>query len=79
MWICQKRKCSKHVLIDTWWNVNADKSPLAMASVTVLIDTWWNVNKFVYYKLCNTRFVLIDTWWNVNFYGRVDIISAYRF
>ena len=45
------------VLIDTWWNVNADKSPLAMASVTVLIDTWWNVN----------------------FYGRVDIISAYRF
>ena len=59
--------------------MNADKSPLAMASVTVLIDTWWNVNKFVYYKLCNTRFVLIDTWWNVNFYGRVDIISAYRF
>ena len=46
--------------------MNADKSPLAMASVTVLIDTWWNVNKFVYYKLCNTRFVLIDTWWNVN-------------
>ena len=22
--------------------------------------------------------VLIDTWWNVNYFGRVDVVTAYR-
>ena len=32
------------VLIDTWWNVNADSSSLRVKDKVVLIDTWWNVN-----------------------------------
>ena len=30
----EKDTDAKKVLIDTWWNVNADKSPFAIASVT---------------------------------------------
>ena len=32
------------VLIDTWWNVNAEKLNKALHISPVLIDTWWNVN-----------------------------------
>ena len=32
------------VLIDTWWNVNADLKYTGVKSEKVLIDTWWNVN-----------------------------------
>ena len=34
-----------HVLIDTWWNVNAVACHSAFAMSAVLIDTWWNVNE----------------------------------
>ena len=32
------------VLIDTWWNVNADRRKQKIKRNIVLIDTWWNVN-----------------------------------
>ena len=32
------------VLIDTWWNVNAEDCHTLILTDTVLIDTWWNVN-----------------------------------
>ena len=32
------------VLIDTWWNVNANATEILEENITVLIDTWWNVN-----------------------------------
>ena len=34
----------KSVLIDTWWNVNAEDCHTLILTDTVLIDTWWNVN-----------------------------------
>ena len=34
------------VLIDTWWNVNADDVSFVIRKEGVLIDTWWNVNSF---------------------------------
>ena len=54
------------VLIDTWWNVNTDKSEFYRGRLLVLIDTWWNVNTIC--TKCNGSHahVLIDTWWNVN-------------
>ena len=36
------------------------------------------MNKVVRFEISAGRFVLIDTWWNVNYFGRVDIITAYR-
>ena len=35
------------VLIDTWWNVNAEECHTLILTDTVLIDTWWNVNKLM--------------------------------
>ena len=35
------------LLIDTWWNVNANPRILPFCIVCVLIDTWWNVNTFL--------------------------------
>ena len=32
------------VLIDTWWNVNAEYIVVGQSVIKVLIDTWWNVN-----------------------------------
>ena len=32
------------VLIDTWWNVNAEPKGFRAWADKVLIDTWWNVN-----------------------------------
>ena len=32
------------VLIDTWWNVNAERRSMYPRTFAVLIDTWWNVN-----------------------------------
>ena len=34
------------VLIDTWWNVNANPCLTVKSVTSVLIDTWWNVNQF---------------------------------
>ena len=34
------------VLIDTWWNVNADDVSFVIRKEGVLIDTWLNVNSF---------------------------------
>ena len=33
-----------YVLIDTWWNVNANALRFFGYNDRVLIDTWWNVN-----------------------------------
>ena len=35
---------SRHVLIDTWWNVNEKFVQWWDDEEVVLIDTWWNVN-----------------------------------
>ena len=32
------------VLIDTWWNVNSNKTASEEYYIMVLIGTWWNVN-----------------------------------
>ena len=34
----------RHVLIDTWWNVNIFYDTDNALRGRVLIDTWWNVN-----------------------------------
>ena len=35
----------RHVLIETYWNVNTDKTGQEALDIMVLIETYWNVNE----------------------------------
>ena len=56
----------ERVLIETYWNVNADKTGLRPAFCKVLIETYWNVNFGDNIQTPGGHKVLIETYWNVN-------------
>ena len=55
------------VLIETYWNVNAQRRAVACRELSVLIETYWNVNVVQWNKFAKVRGVLIETYWNVNY------------
>ena len=61
-----KRLVSKHIKIETYWNVNQAKQGGSGAKVAIKIETYWNVNYFSACFLLLLPYIKIETYWNVN-------------
>ena len=56
----------RFILIETYWNVNADEAEYVDPALYILIETYWNVNVLTFRNTSLFLMILIETYWNVN-------------